>query len=180
MRTEPLGARCRKRCRQATHAVLQHRSRGRWMRRGEEREHVHVAIPEDVAAVSRATHSARADRSLAVIGHRRHQVKQREAHGELEVRVAVNVDVGVVPAVRPRAAMLIEERVKAQVGGDGHGVEGLLPVGRSPRPALVGGHPVEQPMLCFGAATTRVWRAARIDPGAPVTRIHEQSPLAPR
>ncbi len=53
--------------RQPADPVLEHRARGRGVRRREERQHEDVAVPEHVAAVRRAAEAARADGGLAVV-----------------------------------------------------------------------------------------------------------------
>ena len=71
-------------------------------------QHEDVAVPEDVAAVAGAAQAARADGRLAVVADRRHQVEEREADRALQLRVALDDDVGVcqrrAQASRARAA----------------------------------------------------------------------------
>ena len=95
--------------RQPADPVLEHRARGGGMGRGEERQHEDVAVPEDVAAVGGPAEPAGADRRLAAVGDRRHQVEEREADRPLQLRVALDDDVGALPAPRPGLAVLGEQ-----------------------------------------------------------------------
>ena len=100
--------------RQPPYAVLKHRPGGTRMRRSQEREHVDIAVPEDVAAVTAAGQPARSDSRLAFIGDRCDQVKQREAYRELQLGVTVDADVGVLPPRCPRTAVIVQHGVEPE------------------------------------------------------------------
>ena len=108
---------------QASQPVLEHRPRGRRVGRGEERQHEDVAVPEHVAAVAGPAQAARSDGRLALVGDRRHQVEQREADRALELRVALDHDVGVLPTRGPRLAVLAEQALEAGLSGLGESGE---------------------------------------------------------
>ena len=81
---------------------LQHCAGRRGVRGGEERQHEDVAVPEDVPAVALDPERPRAPTAASPsVGHRRHQVKQREAHVPLQLGVALDHDVRVARHRRP-------------------------------------------------------------------------------
>ena len=106
------GFRDRERGRNAPAPVLEHGARRGGMRRREKRQDEQVGVPEDMATIGVARESARAHCRLAAIGDRCHQMEEREAHLELQLLVTVDRDVGALPAPRPRAAMLGQQRVE--------------------------------------------------------------------
>ena len=69
-----------------------------------------------MTAIARAGQSASADRGLACVADRRHEVEQREADRDLQPVVACDDDVGIVPASRPCLPVLRHETVEAHVG----------------------------------------------------------------
>ena len=65
---------------QAPQPVLDHRPRRFGVRRGEEGQHEHVGVPEDVSPVRGPGQTARADGRLGVVADGAHQVEERKAH----------------------------------------------------------------------------------------------------
>ena len=94
-------------------AVLEHRPRRRGMGCGEERQHECVGVPEHVTAVRRSAEAAGADGRFGPVTDRRHQLEQREARRNLQLVVALDDDVGVLPPARPGGAVLGEQPIEA-------------------------------------------------------------------
>jgi hypothetical protein len=82
------------------------------MSRGEKREHEDVRIPEDVPPVGRTREASRSDRCLAGVRHGSNQMEEGETDCELEVRIAFDDDVGLLPTARPGFSMLSEETLE--------------------------------------------------------------------
>ena len=88
------------------------------MRVDEERQHEDLGVPEDVQEVGHAAEAAGADRDrvLGRVGGADHVV-DAEAQRELVVGVAVDDEVGVVPARVPRRAVAAQQLVVAELLG---------------------------------------------------------------
>src|SRR5206468_7111438 len=100
--------------RQPAQTVLEHRSRGRRVRRGEEGQDEDVAVPEDVAAVGGTGEAARADSRLAVVRDRGHEMEEGDSNRELEVGIAFDDHVRLLPASRPALAVLAKQALESR------------------------------------------------------------------
>jgi hypothetical protein len=91
---------------------------------GEEWKGKGVGVPEHVPAIARSGQTAGADRGLTGVGHRRHQVEQRDAGSQLQIVVTFDDDVGVVPAGSPSAAVLAQQPVEPGIGAASQPLDG--------------------------------------------------------
>ena len=69
-----------------------------------------------MAVVARPGQALGGDRALLAAGARLEDVEQREAHGLLQLGVAVDLDVGALPEVVEIGALLGEQAVPAACG----------------------------------------------------------------
>ncbi len=99
---------------EAPDAVLEHGAGSRRMRRREKREHEGIRVPEDVTPIARTGQPAGTDPRLAVVARGRHEVEQREPRCPLQLVVAFDHDIGILPAPRPGATVLVQQHVESQ------------------------------------------------------------------
>ena len=72
-----------------------------------------VGVPEHVTAVARSAEAAGADGRFGTVTDGRHQLEQRETRRNLQLVVALDDDVGVLPPARPGGAVLGEQPIEA-------------------------------------------------------------------
>ena len=70
-----------------------------------------------VAAVATATQAASADSRLAIIAGAADHVKQRQPYPGLQLGVAVDTYIGLLPALRPGAAMIAQQPLASGLPG---------------------------------------------------------------
>jgi len=121
------------------------------MARGQERQDVHVAVPEHVAAVRRAGQAARTHRRLATVANACHQVKQRQPDGELQLGVALDQHVGVLPSRCPGATVLAQQVIEAELMCAADSVSRGAFVGDAARGSLVCRDAVQHPLVRVAA-----------------------------
>src|SRR5918994_7697960 len=86
---------------------------------GEDWEHEDVAVPEDVTAVRGPREPPGADGSLAAVGDRADQMEKVEADRALELGIALDDDVRLLPASAPRLPLLAQEPFVSRLFGLG-------------------------------------------------------------
>ena len=91
------------------HAVADKGAGGWWVRRSQERQDEDVGVPEDVPAVSEAAQPPRTESGLGPVGNRSHEMEEAEAHGPLQLRIALDADVGNGPTACPGRTLLGEQ-----------------------------------------------------------------------
>ena len=79
---------------------------------GEHGQHEALGVPEDVPVVAVARQPLGGDRALLGAGGGLQRVEEGEAHGLLELVVAVDLDVGALPEVVEVLALVLEEAVE--------------------------------------------------------------------
>src|SRR6266508_3034331 len=94
--------------------VLEHGARRGRVGRREKWQDENVAVPEDVSAVPRARESTGPHGGLAGLAYRAHQMEEGKAHEALQFVIALDPDVGGLPALGPAPAVLREQAVEAE------------------------------------------------------------------
>ena len=84
---------------------------------GQDREHEALGVPEGVAVVAGAGEALAGDRPPLGASAGLQHVEQAEAHGLLDLRVALDLDVGAVPEVVEVLALRVEQTLPAGVAG---------------------------------------------------------------
>ncbi len=98
-----------------------------------------------MAAVGLTREAAGADRGLARMGHRPHEVEQGEPGRDLQVVVAFDADVRACPPVGHAPPVFGGQMVEAEPAGLVGGCDGPFGVRSVPGCGLVGHDPVDDP-----------------------------------
>ncbi len=98
-----------------------------------------------MTVVGAAGQAARPDRCLTLVGRAGQQVKDGVTNSQLQLRVAVDAHIGVLPARRPRTAMLAQETVEPERSRSLDALQRDALVGHAVRDALVRRDAVEYP-----------------------------------